>query len=145
MTSGLTVALAVCLTMICLGCLTMTAFLVWWVMGSAGQHSTSAGRQQTLALESMKETVGQVAGLATTMVDLSETLLLGRPIQESQPRPESESPNETSPMPADLWQQLPDPIKQTLLREWDEAETMGIWPSPLETLQPDSEQVSEPI
>ena len=137
--TGLLIAVVACLTMICLACLTVTAFLVWWTMGSAGQHSISAGKQTTIALQSMETMVGQSASVVTAMADLTETLLLGREIEPTSPLQPDEKPSETLPMPGDLWQQLPEGIKGTLIREWEEAEGAGIWPDPSETLQPDSE------
>ena len=141
MTTGLLVTMAVCLTVICLGSLTLAGFLVWWTMSSSGQHSISAGKQQTLALESMKEMVGQSATMVGSMAELSEMLLLGRPVETSTTSPSE--PVETVPvssmMPADLWERLPEPIKATLIREATESEVAGIWPEASETLQPGSE------
>lgn len=140
MTTGLMVTMAVCLTLICLASLTLAGFLVWWTMSSSGQHSISAGKQQTLALESMKEMVGQSATMVGSMAELSEMLLLGRPVEPTSLSEPVETPNVSSMMPNDLWEQLPEAIKMTLIREAEESETVGIWPEASETLQPDSAQ-----
>lgn len=141
MTTGLLVAMVVCLTTICLACLILTGFLVWWTMGSSGQHSISAGKQTTITLEAMREMTGQAATMVGSMAELSELLLLGRPVDPISPSEQSETPSGSSVTPGDLWNELPDSIKHTLLREFEEAETAGIWPEASETLLPDSEQV----
>lgn len=137
---GLTMVLVICLAVICLACLTVAGLMIWWTMDSSGRHSISAGKQQTLALETMKESNAQSAEMVGSIVNLSELLLLGRPVDPSMTLPKE--PVETVPassmMPADLWERLPEPIKTTLIREAQESEGLGTWPDPSETLQPDS-------
>jgi len=145
MTTGLLVTMAVCLTLICLASLTLAGFLVWWTMSSSGQHSISAGKQQMLALEAMKEMVGQSATMVGSMTELSELLLLGRPAEPTLQTAPSETPPENLMMPADLWSRLPDAIKMTLSREWEESEAAGTWPDPSETLQHGYEPATETL
>ncbi len=134
--TGLMVALVVCLTTICLASLTVAGFLIWWTMDSAGQHSISAGKQTTLAVEAMREGIAQQATVVGLVTNLTEMVILGRPIpQTSQPH-ELVSPPETLLTPEQVWTDLPATIQEAMLREVEEA---GIWPSPSEQLQPDSE------
>lgn len=135
--TGLLIALVICLTTVTLAALTLAGFLVWWTMDSAGQHSISAGKQTTLAIETMKDVSGQQATVVGMVTNLSETLLLGREMQLTSPPPEDEKPIETSLTPDEVWEGLPASIQENLLREAEEA---GIWPSLSEQLQ----QTSEP-
>ena len=65
-------------------------------------------------------------------MEMTETLLLGRKNPEIGPQLSVERTSETLPTPDDLWQGLPDNIKEAMLRETEEA---GTWPSPSETLR----------
>ena len=126
------VALVVCLTTICLASMVVAGFLIWWTMDSAGQHSISAGKQTTLAVEAMRESVNQQATVVGMVTTLTETLLLGRPMPQTVPELEIEKPAETWLTPDDVWNGLPESIRDNLIRETEEA---GIWPDPSETLQ----------
>jgi hypothetical protein len=130
--TGLMVALVVCLTTICLASLTVAGFLIWWTMDSAGQHSISAGKQTTLAVEAMREGIAQQATVVGLVTTLTEMVILGRPIPETSQELVIEKPPETSLTPDDVWSGLPQAIQDNLLREAEEA---GIWPSPSEQLQ----------
>lgn len=138
--TGLMVALVVALTLIAMTCLVVTAFLIWWTMDSAGQHSISAGRQTTLALEAMKDATAQTSTVVGMVTNLSELLLLGREIPESSRPPEPERPPEIPLTPSEVWDGLPTTIQENLLREAEEA---GIWPSPSEQLQNGYDEVTE--
>ena len=138
--TGLMVALVVCLTTICLASMVVAGFLIWWTMDSAGQHSISAGKQQRLALEAMRETMAQSSAVATAQMHLTELLLLGRPMPSTVPELVSGSEPETPLTPDDLWTRLPGNMREAMLRDIEEE---GTWPSPSETLQPDSEVVLE--
>ena len=81
--TSLMVALVVCLTVICLASLTVAGFLIWWTMDSAGQHSISAGKQTTLAIEAMQEGIAQQATVVGLVTNLTEMVILGRPIPET--------------------------------------------------------------
>lgn len=130
--TGLLTTMVICLTLICLACLSGTIFLVWWNLGSAGKHSISAHKQQTLALEAMRESNAASVEIVSLQAKLTETLLLGRPMPETSLPPEPESPSEISLTPDDLWKQLPPHIQDNMLREEEE---LGTWPNPSETLQ----------
>ena len=133
--TGLMISLVVTLGILCLASMATAGLLIWWTMDSAGQHSISVGKQQRMALEAMKETVSHSAATAQAQMHLTELLLLGRPMPQTVPELVSVSEPETSLIPADLWQQLPPNMREAMMREAEEA---GIWPSPSETLQPDS-------
>jgi hypothetical protein len=130
--TGLTMALVICLTVICLAALTVAGFLIWWVMDSAGQHSISAGKQTTLAIEAMQQGIAQQATVVGMVTTLTEMVILGRPMPETSKPLEIESPTETLLTPDDVWTGLPMSIQETLVREAEEA---GTWPSPSEQLQ----------
>lgn len=132
----LIVALVVCLTMICLVCLGVTALMIWWTMDSAGRHSISAGKQTTLAVEALKESTGQQATVVGMVTNLSEMLLLGRPTPPTLQSLEMPSEPETLLTPDDLWRGLPETVRENLIREAEEA---GTWPSHSEMLQPGSD------
>ena len=133
--TGLLMVMTICLAAICLATMALTGFLVWWTMDSAGQHSISAGKQQRLAVESMRETVSHSAQTAQAQMHLTELLLLGRPTPQIVPELVNASVPETPLMPDDLWKGLPTNIQEAMVREAEEA---GIWPNPSETLHPDS-------
>ena len=135
MTGTTTLILVICLTLITLACLTGTIFLVWWTMGSSGQHSISAAKHQERILEASREMTREASRVVEIQAKLTETLLLGRPIPVTQPELEPAKPPEISLTPDDLWNQLPDTIRANLLRE---AEEEGTWQSPSEMLQPPS-------
>jgi hypothetical protein len=124
-------ALLICLTVICLACLTTTAFLVWWTMSSSGQHSISAGKQQARQTEILAKMVDRSTETVEIQAKLTETLLLGREMPATGPPPELERPTETSPTPDDLWKQLPENIRDAMVREAEEEAT---WQSPSEML-----------
>ncbi len=133
--TGLMVATVVCLTMICLAAMTVAGFLVWWTMDSAGQHSISAGRQTTLAMETLKEASGQTAQVVGLVTNLTELVILGRPMPPTGQPVETPSPSATPLSPDELWRGLPDNALQALIREQEEDQAaQGTWPDPSETL-----------
>ena len=140
MSSTTTILLVASLTILCLALLATTGLMIWWMTDSAGQHSISAGKQQRLALEAMRETMAQSSAVATAQMHLTELLLLGRPMPATVPELVSGSEPETPLTPDDLWTRLPGNMREAMLRDIEEE---GTWPSPSETLQPDSEVVLE--
>lgn len=142
--TGLMIGLMVALTTICLASLAGLALMVWWTLDSSGRHSISAGKQSLVAVESMREAMGQTAGMVKIQADLTETLLLGRPMSQETDQPLTiERPAETLPTPDELWQDLPDNIREAMQREAEEEST---WPEASETLQrpsPDPEESLE--
>ena len=132
--------LVICLTVICLACLTTTGFLVWWTMSSSGQHSISVGKQSERTLAILSSMVDRSTATVEIQAKLTETLLLGREMPEMSPRPELEKPTETSVTPDDLWRQLPDNIRDAMVREAEEEAT---WRSPSEMLLEPSPEATE--
>jgi hypothetical protein len=128
--------MVVCLTTISLVSIASVIFLVWWNLDSAGKHSISAQRQSAQANETMKEMISQTALVVKMQMDLTELLLLGRPMPKIEQVPESEKPPETSLRPDELWQSLPDNIQGAMIREAEEEAT---YPDLWETLQQPSE------
>jgi hypothetical protein len=130
--TGLMIGLAICLTTVTLACLVGLMFLIWWTMDSSGRHSISARKMQLEAMSVMKETIAQASKNLELQMQLTEVLLLGRPVMEIPELQPTASEPETSWTPEELWQQLPDQIKETMQREHDEA---GAWPLQSEPLQ----------
>lgn len=135
--TGLMIGLVICLTTVTLASLAGLVTLIWWTMSSSGQHSTSAAKSQREAMAAMRETIAQSAEILRLQMELTETLLLGRPVTETPQQLEPVRPSETSPTPEELWERLPDGIKGTLQREHDEAST---WPTASEQLQGESDE-----
>lgn len=123
--------LVICLGMITLGSLAVLSLVVWWTMDSAGRHSTSARVQQRQALETNRLMVGEVTRVALAQMEMTELLLLGRPMQPTSQPAEMPEPSETNWTPDDLLRGLPDTIMENLVREKEEA---GTWLSQSEQL-----------
>lgn len=138
---------------------------------SQGRHSISAARAQeraqdqaTAAMKEMaefqRETVRQAGEMALRATDaaievmsrskevveiqaaLTETLLLGRPMQPTEQPPQLESESETSMTPADLEARLPSHVVEAIARD---RETAGVWPDPSEMLPDPSANGNGPI
>lgn len=134
--SGSTILVA-CLTTISLASMISMMLLVWWSQDSAGRRSISAGKQQAELSRTMQQMVEKSAEIVGMQTHLTETLLLGRPVspatlQEREPV----KPSVTSPTPDELWRDLPDSMREALMREAEEENAeAGSWPSPSEMLQ----------
>lgn len=124
--------LVICLATITLACLAVLTLAVWWMMDSAGRHSTSAARQQRQAMETNRLMLTEMGRVASAQMEMTELLLLGRPIPQTSPPAEQPSPIETSWTPDDLLKGLPDTVLENLVREREEEAT---WPSPSDLLQ----------
>lgn len=144
---GILIGLTISLAVICLASLSSAILMMWWNQDSGRRHSIGAASQTETAMTTMRETVSQTAEIVRLQTQMTEMLLLGRPIPTSSETPEPVRPSETLPTPDDLWQQLPATVRENLQREAEEEAT---WPSLSETLLEPSEseyqdQETEPL
>ena len=154
--TGLLISLVVILGILAMISLVSLLLMMWWTTSSQGRHSIGAAtaqahredqlaemQRQTMAQAAeMVRQVAETAGLMATRAEdivgiqarLTETLLLGRPMLETGPRPPTESESETSQTPAGelIWDQLPGPMQEAIIRDRTES---SAWPDPSETLR----------
>lgn len=119
--NGVTMAYLTVVTVTLLVCLTI---LTIKILDSRSRESKSRS-------EMMAEMVRQSGEVVKIQTALTETLLVGRPQTETVQLQELEKPSVTLPKPDELFRDLPDNIREAMLREMEEAST---WPSPSERL-----------
>lgn len=92
--------------------------------------------------ETARVVVEKASEIVSIQATLTETLLLGRPMLETERQPDDGSATETQPNPSLLWGSLPGPMQEAIMRDRTEA---GAWPSLSETLlDPSANGAGEP-
>jgi hypothetical protein len=120
-------------TMFFLGCLVI---LTRMVLDYRSRESLSRGSQIQAQMEMMAAMVRQSGEVVKTQTELTELILVGRPAEPISLQQPSESPTVTLPNSNELFRDLPDNIKEAMLREVEEEAT---WPSPWEKPLEESE------
>ena len=131
--NGSTMAYLTIATMFFLGCLVI---LTRMVLDYRSRESLSRGSQIQAQMEMMAAMVKQSGEVVKTQTELTELILVGRPAEPISLQQPSESPTVTLPNSNELFRDLPDNIKEAMLREVEEEAT---WPSPWEKPPEESE------
>lgn len=133
--------LTIGLVVICLASLATVAIVIWWTMGSQGRHSIGATKATSQALTAMEESSKRALQVSEAQIHLTEILILGRDRPENEPMLQRERPSETLKTPeevsAEMWEALPEVIRENMQREFEEEAT---WQSQSEQLQTDSSE-----
>ena len=112
-------------TVVTVSSLTFLATLTRWTMDFRSRESQSRGEQTKLQMEMMAQMVTQSGEVVKAQNALTELILVGRPM-ETVLQQEPESPSVTLPTQDELFRDLPDNIREAMVREVEEA---GTWPN----------------
>lgn len=123
-------------TMFFLGCLVI---LTKMLLDYRSRESQSRASQIQAQMEMMAAMVRQSGEVVKIQTELTELILVGRPAEPTSLQQPSESPTVTLPNSNELFRDLPDNIREAMLREVEEEAT---WQSPSQT-QPEVSDIEE--
>ena len=118
-------SMTVYLTVATVTLLGFSLILTRMLLDYRSRESQSRSQQTKLQMEMMAQMVTQSGEVVKAQNALTELILVGRPM-ETVLLPEPESPSVTLPTQDELFRDLPDNIREAMVREVEEA---GTWPN----------------